>query len=156
MTLPRQWPRPFPHPTPQGRGLHFKGPKQNEAAPRQPRYSPNDDFPLVPQRDKDTSLSSLRARPRSLPQPPSPETGVISTTDRGHSVSAKTGRQHESCRIVAIGSRRCAILRVGRTFAALPNTKIASRSKREILHLTICGVGRHLAPPDRAINRSLA
>src|SRR5260370_32665366 len=58
-----------------------------------------------------------------------PQPGAISTTDRGHSVSAKTGRQHESCRIVAIGSRRCAmILHAGRTFCALPGTKVASRT----------------------------
>src|SRR5258708_21860083 len=37
------------------------------------------------------------------PSPPAPEIGAISTTDHGHSLRVKTGRQHESCRIVAIG-----------------------------------------------------
>jgi hypothetical protein len=34
-------------------------------------------------------------------------------------------------------------LHKARTFGARRGTKVASRSKREILHLTICGAGRH-------------
>ena len=48
----------------------------------------------------------MSTAPISSVCPPAPEIGAIFfTMDRGHSVRAKTGRQHESCRIVAIGSR---------------------------------------------------
>jgi len=81
------------------------GQKQTRPPTWAASISPNGHFSFVPENDRLVlARTQMSAAPVSS-QPPSPETGVFFTADRGRSVRAKMGHLHESSRIVAIGSR---------------------------------------------------
>jgi hypothetical protein len=64
--------------------------------------SPNDHFSFVPESGKLPALVSQEHGLDLFLSPPAPRSRPISTINRGHSVSKKRARRHESCRIVAI------------------------------------------------------
>ena len=67
--------------------------------------SSNDHFSLVPESGKLIALvPQMSTAPISSSAPQPLRSGPFFIMNRGHSVRAKAGRQHESCRIVAIRS----------------------------------------------------
>src|SRR5258708_29474732 len=95
---------------PKGNRLHPAVAKTNKAAPWAASMSSNGHFSFVPESDKLAFAHAYMSPAPVSSQPPSPETGATFTTDRGQSARPKTGRRHESCRIVVIRSRRTLLM----------------------------------------------